>query len=289
GAAVAVVGWFDDRRQLRARVRIAVHTLAAVWALWWIGGLDHLSIGSSVRSLGAMGTVLAFLAIVGFSNLYNFMDGIDGLIGSESVVVGGVLGLLAFLAGAPGIAMALWVLAAASLGFLVWNWHPARIFMGDVGSVLLGFSFVTIAIALEQFRFVPGLLAVVLLAVVVVDAGFTTIRRALRGERWYEAHRTFSYQRAVQAGHRHSTVVLGVLVLEVVLVACALVAWLQPPLLIPAMLSALILTTIPWAWYQFSHGASLIAEPKQGQKGFARPLRSGEAGVVQGVKPLVKV
>lgn len=251
GAAVALVGLLDDRWQLRARVRIAVHALAAAWALWWIGGLDHLSVGSHGIALGTFGTVLAFLTIVGFSNLYNFMDGIDGLMGTEAVIAGAALGGLALLAGQPGVAMACWVLAAAALGFLVWNWHPAKIFMGDVGSVLFGFSFATIVIALEQQRALPGLLALIIFAVVIVDAGFTTIRRALHGERWYEAHRTFSYQRAVQVGHRHSTVVLGVAVMNVVLVAIAYTAWARPTLLLPAVAVALLFVASVWARYQF--------------------------------------
>lgn len=251
GAAVAVVGLLDDRRQLPAHARIAVHVLAAAWALWWIGGLDHLHVGASVRAIGAVGSVLALLAIVGFSNLSNFMDGIDGLMGAEAVVVGWVLGFLALASGAPGIAVALWILAASALGFLFWNWHPARIFMGDVGSVFLGFSFATIAVAIEQFRILPGLLAVILFAVVIVDAGFTTIRRAFRGERWYEAHRTFTYQRAVQLGHRHSAVVIGAMVLEVGYAALAVAAWITPTFLPAAVAIAFLTSTIVWAVYQF--------------------------------------
>lgn len=251
GALVAIIGWIDDRRQLPARVRFTSHALAAVWAIWWIGGPDTLTVGVTTISLGVWGALLAVLAIVAFSNLYNFMDGIDGLIGSHAVLVGAVLALFSFLAGAPAIAASYGTLAAAALGFLVWNWHPAKIFIGDVGSVLLGFSFAVLAVASEQLRAVPALTWMTLFMPVIVDAGFTTIRRALRGERWYEAHRTFSYQRAIACGHRHSTVVLGVLVLDVVLTTFALIGLQRSTLLLPSFVAALLLTSIVWARYQF--------------------------------------
>lgn len=252
GALVAIIGWIDDRRQLPARVRLISYAVAAVWAIWWIGGPDTLTVGRTTMSLGVWGALLAVLATLAFSNLYNFMDGIDGLISSHAVLAGAVLALLSFLAGASAIAASYGTLAAAALGFLVWNWHPAKIFMGDVGSVLLGFSFAVLAVASEQLRAVPALTWMTLFAPVIVDAGFTTIRRALRGERWYEAHRTFSYQRAVACGYRHSTVVLGVLVLDVALVAFAFIGLRRPALLLPSFVASLLLTSMIWARYQFT-------------------------------------
>lgn len=251
GVIVAVTGWCDDRRQLPATIRLAAYAAAAAWAVAWIGGMRALHVGVAVIPLGAFGGAIAFLAILGFSNLYNFMDGIDGLVGSLAVVAGGSLALLTFLAGAPTVAAILGMLAASACGFLIWNWHPAKIFMGDVGSVLLGFTFAVTAVASEATPALPSLLWVIILAPVVVDAGFTTIRRALRRERWWEAHRSFSYQRAVQVGHRHSTVVLGVLVLEVVLVGLAFIAWTRPILLPHALAMAITITTVVWAWYQW--------------------------------------
>ncbi|MBI4449751.1 glycosyltransferase family 4 protein [Candidatus Uhrbacteria bacterium] len=253
GALVAIIGWIDDRRQLPARVRMTAHIIAAVWAVWWIGGPDTLAVGATAVPLGVWGAPLAVLAVVAFSNLYNFMDGIDGLIGAQAVLAGGILALLSFLGGASAIAASYGTLAAVALGFLVWNWHPAKIFMGDVGSVLLGFSFAVLAVASEQLRAVPALTWMTVFAIVIVDAGFTTIRRALRGERWYEAHRMFSYQRAVQAGHRHSTVVLGVLAIGVFLAALAVLGLQRPTLLLPSIVAATILTTAVWARYQFRH------------------------------------
>lgn len=257
GALVALTGWIDDRRQLPARIRLIAYVLAAVWAIWWIGGPDTLVIGATSVSLGVWGALLAVVCVVAFSNLYNFMDGIDGLIGAHAAVAGGALALFSFLIGAPAIAAAYGILTAAALGFLVWNWHPAKIFMGDVGSVLLGFLFAALAVASEQLRAVPALTWMTLFVPVIVDAGFTTIRRAIRRERWYEAHRMFSYQRAVQAGHRHSTVVLGVLALDVLLVCIAAVGLRQPAFLLPSLAAGLFLTTIVWVRYQFSRSRAI--------------------------------
>lgn len=261
GIIVAIAGWADDRWKLSARVRIVAYTVAAAWALAWIGGLDHLTLGTTTIVLGWSGNVLALLAIVGLANVYNFMDGIDGFMGAEAVFVGGVLMLLAV--GAPGIAVLSSVIAAAALGFLVWNWHPARIFMGDVGSVFLGFTFATIAIALEQSRVLPGLLVAALLALVLVDGIGTTLRRAITGMRWWEAHRTFSYQRAVQRGYRHSTVVLGAMAWNVPIIALVLLAWSRSALLLPAFIGAIMIAAIPWAWYQWHRGASDGGTPRR--------------------------
>jgi Fuc2NAc and GlcNAc transferase len=252
GCLIAIIGWIDDRRQLPAHVRFAAYLIAAIWAIWWVGGPDALTVGTTVVPLGVWGAPLAVVCIVAFSNLYNFMDGIDGLISSHAVLAGIVLALLSFLVGSPALATSYGVLAAAALGFLVWNWHPAKIFMGDVGSVLLGFAFAMLAVASEQLRAIPALTWMTLFMPVIVDAGFTTIRRAFRGERWYEAHRTFTYQRAVACGYKHSTVVLSVLALDVVLTALAMAGVGRPVLLLPSFVAALLFTATIWARYQYA-------------------------------------
>lgn len=252
GAFVAFIGWLDDRRQLRAGMRAVAYALAAAWAVWSIGGVDHLYLGVISMEFGYWGSLIAFASILAFSNFTNFMDGIDGLVGSFSVIVGGVLALLFFRAGAPGFAAVCAIIALTSLGFLVWNWSPAKIFMGDVGSVFLGFSFATVAVLAEQRRILPALLWVILFAPIVVDAGFTTLRRALRGERWWEAHRTFSYQRAVARGYTHQTVVLNAMLLECALVVLAFVGSSHPTRLLPATAVAVGITSVVWGWYQFT-------------------------------------
>lgn len=139
GTLVTGIGFLDDHRTVPARVRASVHLIAALIALGMIGGLPSLYLGAFEVALGPVGWVLATLGIVWSIILYNFMDGIDGLASSEAVLVGGAGALLAWLTGSIRRAVASAIGAAAAAGFLVWNWAPARIFMGDAGSVLLGY------------------------------------------------------------------------------------------------------------------------------------------------------
>jgi Fuc2NAc and GlcNAc transferase len=227
GALVAAVGWVDDRRGLSARIRASVHLLAAVWAVWWLGGLPTLSLGAREWELGALGGVLAVVGIVWMTNLFNFMDGIDGLAGGQAMSTA-LAAALILHASAPGLAIVFIVIAGASAGFLRWNWMPARIFMGDVGSGFLGFVLAALALAAQNAGALPLVLSVVLHGVFVVDATATLIRRILAGERWYSAHRSHAYQRAVQAGASHATVAGSALLLDLLLIGCVVTALRQP-------------------------------------------------------------
>lgn len=210
GLAVAVIGWLDDRYRLSVRIRALVHAGVALWALLWLGGMPLLDLGLVRVHLGFIGLVGGVLGIVWMINLFNFMDGIDGLAASETVIVASVSGLLLWGERDNSLATVAWLLAATSAGFLVWNWAPARIFMGDVGSGFLGYSFAVLAIASEKEGALPLLAWGILLGVFLVDATLTLLRRMIQGERWYEAHRSHVYQLAVQAGYSHSQVSLAV-------------------------------------------------------------------------------
>ena len=244
GLLVAGIGWLDDRRGLPPLPRAVVQGLAALWALGWLGGLPSLDLGVTRLFLGPVGFLPGLLGIVWCINLYNFMDGIDGLAGVEAVTVAGTAALL--LAGrkaglfpvagatgtaaeAAGIALVGALLVPAAAGFLVWNWPPAKIFMGDVGSGFLGFTFGTLAVASENSGALPLQVWVLLLGVFVVDATATLLRRIRRGERWTEAHRTHAYQLAVQARWTHKQATLAVLGINLLLGLAAAVACLWPP------------------------------------------------------------
>ena len=217
GLLVAGVGWLDDHRHVAPPWRALVHLLAATWALYWLGGLTELRLGTGIWELGWLGGILAALGIVWLTNLYNFMDGIDGIAGVEAVTTGVGGAILLAWAGAPGLATAAALLAAASAGFLWWNWPPAKIFMGDIGSGLLGYCFAVMALAGENSGVLPATAWLLLLGVFVLDATFTLLHRVIRGERWYTAHRSHAYQRAVQLGYSHRRVSLGVAGVNVLL------------------------------------------------------------------------
>ncbi len=206
GVLVGGIGFIDDHRHVRPAVRASVHFIAAFIALALLGGLPSLRLGTGELSLGLAGWVLGALGIVWLINLYNFMDGIDGIAASEALVVCAVGALLASLTGAPSVAIAAAVVAAAAAGFLLWNWAPAKIFMGDVGSGLLGYCIAVIALGSENAGGPPLLVWLVLGAAFFVDATVTLLRRVLHGEVWFVAHRRHAYQRAVQTGLSHGVV-----------------------------------------------------------------------------------
>ena len=240
GLLVAGVGFVDDRRALPASIRFAAQTLAAAWALWWIGGLWQLQIGAQVVHPGWPGALIAALGILWTMNLFNFMDGIDGLAAAEAVFVAGAGAVLAAFAGHAAIATMAWVLAWASAGFLCWNWPPARIFMGDVGSSYLGYVIALLALGDVQSSAAAVWVWLILGGVFFVDATVTLVRRWLRRERVSEAHRQHAYQwLARRWGHRRVTA--GVLLVNVLwLLPCASLAAQHPRLATATVIGALL-------------------------------------------------
>ncbi len=230
GLPVAIVGFVDDRRPVKAGVRLAVHCASAVCAVVLLGGLPILAINSHLVSAGWLGYVLATLGIVWTLNLFNFMDGIDGIAASEAAFVTFGSALLCLHRGgstAPlGIEMAF---AAASLGFLLWNWPPARIFMGDVGSGYLGYVVAVLALA-DAIDDPPAVWAWLILGgVFFVDSTVTLIRRTLRGQRVHIAHRSHAYQWLARRWGSHLKVTVGVAFLNILwLFPCAVIATRYP-------------------------------------------------------------
>jgi Fuc2NAc and GlcNAc transferase len=250
GAMIAGIGWLDDRGHVPARWRFLVHLAAASWALFWAGGLPSLSLGAWRVELGVAGPVLGALGIVWLTNLYNFMDGIDGIAGGEALTTGVAAGILLWMGGVPGLGSASLVVAAASAGFLVWNWAPARIFMGDVGSGYLGYVFAVLALFSERQGRLPLMLWAVLLGVFLFDATVTLVRRVMRGERFFDAHRKHAYQRAVQAGWPHSRTSGAVLAVNVLLALAATVGWREPRLVPAALAAGTALVAAAYLWVE---------------------------------------
>lgn len=220
GAGIAVLGFLDDHGHIAARWRLLGHFAAACWALYWVAGLPPLFVLGLRIDLGAFGYVIAALYLVWVLNLYNFMDGIDGIASIEAVTV--CLGAV-FLYWVKGFDELIWaplLLAFAVSGFLYWNFPPARIFMGDAGSGFLG---IILAIfSLEAASVFPDFFWgwLILLGVFIVDATVTLIRRLLRGDKVYEAHRSHAYQFASRRFGKHRPVSLAVGLINVL--------WLLP-------------------------------------------------------------
>ena len=258
GGLVSAVGWVDDRKGLSSWLRLFFYGLAIAWAVCWIGGLPRIEIGIGVVRLGLLGYFVAWFVTFTFVNLYNFMDGIDGLAAGEGLIVSIAAGGILAIAGDWELAVACWVLAAALAGFLRWNWPPAKIFMGDVGSNLLGFVFCILAITSENRGSMPVLVWVILLSVFWVDGVATLTKRLLRGKPPYEAHREHAYQRAVQAGYSHQQVTLTILLIDLAVGGLGFLAWRWPVLLLPVVLAVYGLLFM--AWWRFSQLPSVEKE-----------------------------
>lgn len=210
---LALVGLADDRFGLSARTRLFVQVLVAGLYLALLGPAGG---GFEVLALG--------VGLVWMGNLYNFMDGSDGLAGGMALFGFSAYALAAALGGQEGLALVCGAVAAAAAGFLVFNFHPARIFMGDAGSVPLGFLAGALGLAGRESGAWPLWFPLLVFAPFILDASVTLLRRALRGERVWEAHRTHYYQRLVQIGMGHRRTALLAYALMAVAGAAAVAA-----------------------------------------------------------------
>ena len=207
GAIAAIIGYKDDHRHVDARWRLVAHFGAAIWALAWLGGLPAITFGDTTIDLGWLGHILSAIYLVWMLNLYNFMDGIDGIAGLQGVTVGiGVTALHLMDTSANAAWQLPALLAMATLGFLFWNWPPARIFLGDVGSGFLGLVVGVMSILDASLGPTWLWIWLILLAVFVVDATVTLLRRISAQEKIYEAHRFHAYQIAARKMGSHKTI-----------------------------------------------------------------------------------
>ena len=228
GAAYGILGWIDDHRSLPIAPRLLVQlALAAAFVMFCAPGLAGPLAGlTGLSAWFALPVVV--VAVAGFVNVFNFMDGADGYAGGVTVAALAGGAVVATLTGDHELLLATLALGAAAAGFLVWNWQPARIFMGDVGSYFLGFQFCALA-ARDVLAGHGAWLWVILLAPFITDGALTLARRIWRRERFWRAHRTHAYQVLILSGFSHAAVSTGVVVITLgVLAPVALWARVQP-------------------------------------------------------------
>ncbi|RZU99613.1 MraY family glycosyltransferase [Spiribacter vilamensis] len=220
GAVVAGIGWLDDHRDVPARWRLLVHLVAAAWVVVLARGAPPLALPGVSWEWGWFGAVVLVLFIGWMLNLYNFMDGIDGIAGVEAITVAGPAAAMLWWLGALEWASVAALMASATLGFLAWNWPPAKIFMGDAGSGFIGFMLAALAVLTWADAGLSIWAWLILLGVFIVDATITLVRRAVRGEKFYEAHRSHAYQHASRYYNRHLPVTIAIGVINLL--------WLTP-------------------------------------------------------------
>ena len=224
---IVVLGFSDDRWQLSSKVRLPVQfivSLAAVRAI----GVDSVDFGFFSLSEPLTLSLLAVLSLVWLCNLTNFMDGIDGIAASQLLVTSlSCVVLLVGLDAAAGesgehdVVLTLSVvLAASAAGFLLWNWSPASLFMGDAGSGFIGFALGLLALESLVTQRMSVWSWVLLLGVFIADTAVTLLVRIIRGERWYEGHSQHAYQILSRRLNSHPRVVGGVILINI--------CWLLP-------------------------------------------------------------
>ncbi len=214
---LASVCWIDDLHGLSPLTRLAAQAAAVAIGLLALPETAH-------EPSGLLGLPVSYVAVafiwLWWINLYNFMDGIDGIAGTEAAAISG--GLLLLTAAGNGVDPTVVLLAGAvfgaSLGYLMWNWSPARIFLGDVGSAPLGYVIGFLLIGLAGTG--RWKIALILPLYFLADATITLGRRALRGEKVWQPHRQHFYQQAVGHGLGHAAVVRRVIVADFLLIAC---------------------------------------------------------------------
>jgi UDP-N-acetylmuramyl pentapeptide phosphotransferase/UDP-N-acetylglucosamine-1-phosphate transferase len=209
GIVIAFLGWRDDVSSLSPKVRFIVQSLVAAVSIYVLGYFKSVTIPLfGELQLGVVGLVITFLWILGLINAYNFMDGIDGIAGG--VALAGACAWM-FIASNMGNNFVFWIsfaIAASSLGFLFHNWQPAKIFMGDVASTFLGYTFAVLPLLSADEGGDALMLGTLIMWTFIMDAGVTFIRRVIKRENVFAAHRTHLYQRLVAGGYKHATISL---------------------------------------------------------------------------------
>jgi Fuc2NAc and GlcNAc transferase len=228
GLVVGGIGLWDDYSHVNVGVRLFVHFLAAITALVLMGCIQFIQVYDFHLQLGWFGYLLSLFLIVWLLNLFNFMDGIDGLAAIEAIFVASSAAVI-LLAGTDNkintitqiasydktMISLLLILSFSVLGFLIFNWSPAKIFMGDVGSGFLGFVLGVLVIATTMAGKLTIWTWMILLGIFIVDATSTLIRRIIEGERWYEAHQSHAYQHAAKRWNSHRKITLSVLSINI--------------------------------------------------------------------------
>lgn len=221
---VAIISWIDDTKSLSPATRFTFQSISAGLVIFGVGFFSQIDFGllGIFQATPWVGVVLTFVWIVGLTNAYNFMDGIDGIAGGQAVVAGLGWAVYGWLMAEPFLGVSGLLLASSSAGFLVYNWAPAKIFMGDVGSASIGYIVAVLPLFVSARDGFAPLVGFEMVWPFVFDTSITFVRRLLKGERFWEAHRSHLYQRLVIAGWTHPQVSALYIILSILGVICAL-------------------------------------------------------------------
>jgi UDP-N-acetylmuramyl pentapeptide phosphotransferase/UDP-N-acetylglucosamine-1-phosphate transferase len=229
---MGIVGWVDDfKKGLHTGLRFGIQLICSIAIIWIFSPIDKLPLPAPMHfHMYRYGIIISIIWLMGITNIFNFLDGIDGYAGTQGFIAGIMLAVITW--GTP-IALAGLLISAACAGFLLYNWHPAKIFMGDVGSSFLGFLFAALPFYLKDkpdadIRSQVFFGTAVILWFFLLDGTFTMFRRLFKKEKIWQAHRSHLYQRLVISGLKHSDVVLTVCFFYFILFVLILFYAVQP-------------------------------------------------------------
>lgn len=233
------LSWCDDKQDLSARVRFSAQAVFAALTIAAFGWVDQL-FGTPIAWFGAL---LSFIGILWMTNLYNFMDGMDGLAASQSIIGALTLAFWFYMVGDTQLSILCVSVAGSCYGFLLWNWHPAKVFMGDVGSITLGAFFATMIIIGANRHGFAVISLMLIFSVFIGDASVTILRRLRHGEKIWLAHRTHYYQRLANLGISHTVIVCGAIIIMLLCSLIATISVLYRDMMALAILAILALIT----------------------------------------------
>jgi len=259
---LSLLGWLDDQNKISVTQRFICFSLLAALATWKIGAVTQINLTSelSLNIPFFLAAILTVIGIVWLINLFNFMDGMDGIAGLQTLVAAICYSIWAILLNDFLLLSLLLSLCGACLGFLIWNWSPAKIFMGDVGSLAIGGLLAMIAIYLSNTHQVSIIAALLPLACFIYDTTYTVIKRALKGEKIYQAHRSHIYQQLATYGVNHSRIVVSYGLIATILSCLAIAIELTLIPTLAALLLALICILMLQFWLKRVKNRSLKAQ-----------------------------
>lgn len=235
GFVIALLGFLDDHGHINSMLRLAIHFFVAIGVVISLGGFAEVTIFNGMQ-LGFIANIIAVLFLVWLLNLYNFMDGINGIASIEAIMTTVSMAILYFILNTSLNSELLWLLSACVLGFLLWNFPKAKIFMGDACSGFLGLILGILALIALKENLALFCAWIICLGIFVVDATYTLIKRVLSGYKMYDAHRSHSYQILSRKWGSHTPVTLAIAAINLL--------WLFP--------IAYITTTQQWAYPEFA-------------------------------------
>ena len=252
---IASVGWVDDHIDLPFYWRFVFYSIAVAIVIVVFGGIGKISLGNVVFELSVTASVIiTFLGFVWLINLYNFMDGTDGLAALQAITSSLFAFFLAITQQSPGTSLLTLTVCVSSLGFLAWNWPPARIFMGDVGSCVLGFMFALLILLGEQQATIPASVWCILLSFFLCDATFTLCRRLVFREKWHQAHSSHAYQLLIKLGMTHQQLALTFIAINVIFLwPMAYFAYMKPDWTLAISMANILIMLLLWFAVQYQY------------------------------------